>query len=163
MKSKFPLYVIAGLAVVAGIIYFGMFTTKGARIELKGEILKTRLVPLGERATLMILDFRATNVSDYMFLVRDTGLTVIKPDGSEAETAIVSRSEMDRVFQVLQLAGPKYNEVLTIKDRIQPKQTVDRMVAARVELPESVVAARKGMRLRIEDSDGAVSELAEKK
>ena len=70
---------------------------------------------------------------------------------------------MDNVFRALRLAGPKYNDILSMQDRISPHETVDRMAAARFEVPASVLESRKALWLRIEEIDGAAAEITEGK
>jgi hypothetical protein len=65
------------------------------------------------------------------------------------------------LFQFYPVLGQKFNDTLRARDKIGARQSMDRMVAVRFELPESAVAARKNLRVRIEDVDGAVSEIAE--
>ena len=45
--------------------------------------------------------------------------------------------------------------------KIPARESQDRMIAARFEVPESKLTARKRLVLRIEDVDGPVSELVE--
>ena len=71
--------------------------------------------------------------------------------------------DVENVFKYEKLLGPKYNDVLSIRDKIVPHQTVDRMVGARFELGEAAIDARKDIHLQIEDMDGAVADLIEKK
>jgi hypothetical protein len=52
--------------------------------------------------------------------------------------------------------------VLSIRDKISPRQTADRMVGARFELGESAIDTRKSIKLQIEDMDGAMAEIGEK-
>jgi hypothetical protein len=79
------------------------------------------------------------------------------------EGARISKADVDNLFKYEKLLGPKYNEVLSVKDQIAPHQTVDRMTGARFELPESAIEARKTIRVHIEELDGAVAELTEKR
>ena len=70
--------------------------------------------------------------------------------------------DVDNVFKYEKLLGPKYNDVLSIRDKIAPRQSVDRMDGARFELGEAAIDARKSIRLRIEDMDGTIAEIVEK-
>ena len=67
-----------------------------------------------------------------------------------------------RLFEGLPLLGQKYNDTLVIRDKIPSQASMDRMVAARFEAPESKLESRKRFLIRIEDVDGPVSELSEK-
>lgn len=163
MSKQFLVFLGAGLAAVAAIIGFTLYTTRGAHMELKGEILKVREIPLEQNSVLAVIDFRVSNPADYPYVVRTADVIVEKSGGGTADVMPVSKPDMDRVFEQAKLIGPKYNDILSIRDRIPPHQTVDRMVAARVELSEDAFAARKGLRLHIEEVDGVVTDINEKK
>ena len=152
-----------GLAVVGALIYGLLLGTKGAHVDLTGEILKVRVLALNSQASLVVVDFRVTNPADIPFVVSSVQTQL---DRSGAETlagAFISKPDVENVFKYEKLLGPKYNDVLSIRDRVAPHQTVDRMVGARFELPESKIDARKRIRLRIEEVDGAVVEIGERK
>jgi hypothetical protein len=84
-------------------------------------------------------------------------------NGQVHEGAVISEADAKRLFEALPLLGQKYNESLLIRTRIRPRETMDRMVAARFELPEARLASRRRLWVRVEDVDGAVSEIAEAK
>ena len=48
------------------------------------------------------------------------------------ESLPIAKRDMDRVFEYQKLAGPKFNDMVAIKDQIKPHATVDRMVAASI-------------------------------
>jgi hypothetical protein len=73
----------------------------------------------------------------------------------------VSEVDAARLFEYFPLLGQKYNDSLIARTRLEPHRTLDRMIAAKFEIPEAQLQARKGLRIRIEDVDGAVSEIAE--
>jgi hypothetical protein len=50
-----------------------------------------------------------------------------------------------------------------MKSKIPPHQSMDRMIVARFEVPESQLDARKDLTVRVVDVDGPTSELREKK
>ena len=60
------------------------------------------------------------------------------------------------------MLGQKFNDTFRARDKVASRQSMDRMVAVRFEIPASAIAARKNLRIVIEDVDGAVSEIAEK-
>ena len=53
--------------------------------------------------------------------------------------------------------------MLGLQDRVGPRQTLDRMVAARFELPEAAINLRKSLRLKLEDVYGTAAEITEEK
>jgi hypothetical protein len=161
VKSRFPIYLAAGLVVVGAIVLFILDTTKGAHLELRGWLLKVRSVAVDEKASIVVIDFRVKNIAEVPFLVRDARIEIQTPGGQNPDSFMLARADTEHVFAKMPLIGPKFNDVLAIKDRIKPGETIDRMVAMRIELPESEVEARKSLKLRIEDTDGAVCELVE--
>ena len=162
MSKGFWMFLAAGLAVV-GALVFTMFTaTQGAHLRLEGKILKVRVLALsGSAASIVVVDFRATNPSDVPFVVNAVTLHLVPATGDAVDGQIVSKADIENIFRYEKLLGPKYNPVLSLQDRIPPHQTLDLMAGARFELPEAAINARKKLRIRIDDVDGAVAELSE--
>lgn len=152
---------LIGLAVVGGGISVFVYKNMRSHPELKGSILKVRSLADGEGA-IVFADFRVTNTSAVPFVVGSVEMTMETPDNEVAKAVIFSKSDVDNVTKYLKLLGPKYNDVLTIKDKLPPVETVDRMAAGRFPFPPKFLNQRKTLRLRIEEIDGAVSEIVEK-
>ncbi len=138
-------------------------STKGAHLDLKGEILKVRVLALSPDASLVVVDFRIANPTDVPFVVRTAELQLDHYSGAPVDGRTISKPDTENVFKYEKLLGPKYNDVLGIKDKIPPHQTMDRMIGARFELPESAIDVRKDIRLHIEDLDGTAVDVVEKK
>lgn len=162
MSKQFWIFLVAGLAVVAVAVTLTMVGTQSAHLVLTGNILKVRTLALSDKATVVILDFRVTNPSGVPFKVRDVNLKLEPASGDAVDGATLSRSDVDAVFQYEKLVGAKYNDVLALQDTIPAGKTVDRMSAARFEVPERAVMSRKGIVLHLEDVDGPTSDLTEK-
>jgi hypothetical protein len=147
------------VAVVVGIVWEG---NKGAHLELDGRILHVRTLALNPNATIVIVDFRETNPSDVLFIVRDV---TMKLEGAPGDPVgqLVARADMDALFNYNKLIGPRFNDTLSPGDRIAPHSTFDRMVGARFELSEAAVEARRAVHLEFDDVDRAVAELTETK
>lgn len=164
MSKQFWLFLLAGLAVVAGLLFLLFAGTKGAHLRLEGKILKVRVLSLpGSKAVLVTADFRLTNPSDVPFVVSSVKLRLEPAEGDAVEGAMISKPDMAAVFQYEKLLGPQYNQVLSIEDRINPHQQVDRMAGARFDLPEASIQGRRSLKLTIEEIDGTVAELTETK
>ncbi|MGD1096124.1 MAG: hypothetical protein ABSB35_29540 [Bryobacteraceae bacterium] len=161
MSKQFWTFLAAGLGVVAIGIAVLLLSTKSAHLELKGQILKVRVLALSPTASIVVVDFRATNPSDIPFVVRTAGLLLDPIKGEAVDGAGISKPDVENVFKYEKLVGPKYNDVLSIKDKIPPHQTVDRMIGARFEMSEVELEGRKDFRVHIEDLDGAVAEIVE--
>ena len=162
MNKTFWIFLLAGLAVVGGFLFTLFQTTEEAHLRLEGRILKVRVLALpGGAASLAVIDFRATNPSSVPFVGNSVSMRLEPAAGDAIDGAVVSKPDVENVFRYEKLLGPKYNEVYSLQDRIAPHQSVDRMAAARFNVPESVIQNRKSIRLRLEDVDGAVAELTE--
>jgi len=124
--------------------------------------LKVRVLALpGSAASIVVVDFRVTNPSNVPFVVNSVTLHLEPAKGDAADGNTISKSDIDNMFRYEKLLGPKYNDTLSLQDRIPAHKTADLMTGARFELPESVVNGRKSIRLRIEDVDGAAAEVTE--
>ena len=162
MSKGFWIFLVAGLAVVGGLIFTMLTATQGAHLRLEGKILKVRVLALpGRSASIVVVDFRATNPSNVPFVVNSVTLHLEPATGEAADGTTISKNDVENIFRYEKLLGPKYNETLSLQDRIAPHKTVDLMAGARFEVPESAVNSRKSIRLRIEDVDGTAAELTE--
>src|SRR5689334_25167166 len=160
MPSK-RLLIAFGVGV--GVIILGvlgvLWATRGAHIELKGSIKKVRTAAMDENSSVLVADFRFVNPADYPFIVRTVDVTVVGADGKTYEGSAVSEVDAKRLFQFYPALGQKFNDSLLMRDKIAPHQSEDRMIAARFEMPESILGGRRQLTIRIEDVDGPVSEL----
>ena len=82
-------------------------------------------------------------------------------EGLPHQGTTVSEADTDRVFQYFPLLGQKFNPALKIRDRVEANESMDRMLCARFEVPDSTINTRRRIIIRVEDVDGAVSEIAE--
>lgn len=162
MKNPFVIGFGLGLVALAIAVAAVFYTQRGAHIEVTGRFLKVRTAPLDEHNSVAVIDFRLTNPADYPFQVRD--ITVVLEDGSgkQSDGMTISASDADRLFAGVPLLGQKYNSPLTVRDRIPPHQTQDRMVAVRFEMPDTDLEKRKSLLIRIDEVDGASSEISGK-
>ena len=150
---------IACIAIaVAGIFYM----QRGAHVEPVGKILKVRTASLDEGSSVAVADFRLANTSDYPFVVRTVTVSVELPDGSQSEGQTISEPDAKRVFAAKAVLGTKYNDSLVMRDRLGPRSSIDRMVAARFEMPDEKLQTHKRMIVRIEEVDGQIIELSDK-
>ncbi len=151
-----------GLVVVGLVVYGTMVKTKGAHLTLNGKVMHVRTLPTDEKNSIVVVDFRVRNEAEIPFMSREAKVILTKADGSEVEGDTIARTDMDRVFDYYKILGPKYNPVLIQRDRIKGGETMDRMVAASVALPEADVERRKNVTVRLFDVDGPTFEIKEK-
>ena len=151
-----------GIVCLAMAALWVVHINRGAYIDLPGKVLKVRTAPLDEASAVAALDFRVSNPADYPFVVRKVTVVMEDNAGNESEGATVSEVDAKQLFQVIPLLGQKFNDTLLMRDSIPPHNSWDRMVAARFEVPESTLEARKRLVVRIEEVDGKVFDLSEK-
>ena len=161
MSIQFWTFLAIGLAVVAIAVSLTWVGTKGSHLELNGEILKVRTFQMNPNATLVLVDFRVANPSDVNFVVKNVSIDLVPASGDAATGMSISKPDIENVFKYEKFLGSKYNDVLSIRDKIAPHEKVDRMAGARFDVPESAIEARKAIHVRILDMDGTVADLTE--
>ena len=118
---------------------------------------------MDEYSSVAVVDFRFVNPSSYPFIVRKVEVRMTGSDGNPYEGATVSEVDAKRLFEYRKDLGQKFNDSLLMRDKVPPQGSEDRMIAARFEVPEPILAGRKSLTVRIEDVDGPSSELVEKR
>jgi hypothetical protein len=148
-----------GLLIIGAIVGGGLFASRGAHLELEGKIAKARTAALSPTRSVIVLDFRATNPSDYPFIVKTVEVEVTLADGSKQVGQFVPEVDAKTLFPALPALGDKLAVSIATKEKIAKKETVERMAAATFQVPEADLAARKDVVLRLHDVDGPVSEI----
>ena len=162
MPNKYNIFsYLIGLAVVCLVVGVFLFATRGAHVELKGSILKVRTHPSDESNSIVIVDFRFVNPSDYPFMVRNVTVFFEDKQGNSSEGQTISDMDVKRLFDYYKEIGPKYNDTLITRARVNPKQSLDRMIAASFPMTQEKFEQRKRIKLVVEEIDGPVSELVE--
>lgn len=156
-----PVTMVAGLGVVAFAVVGVLYMQRGARIELKGAVLKVRTQAMDEKSAVAVVDFRFANPSNHPFVVRQVDVTIEDKDGKVLESSAVSDLDARRLFEYYPQLGQKFNDTLMMRNKIPPGQSMDRMIVARFEVPEAELQSRKKLTVRIVDLDGAAPELHE--
>ncbi|MCC7175613.1 MAG: hypothetical protein IT159_10485 [Bryobacterales bacterium] len=161
MRLRFLLYALIGLAAVAGVVAWVFHVQRGAHMRLEGSILKVRTLATDANSSVALIDFRVTNQADYTWMVRSVDVSVIDGQGYLVEGSTIADPDAARLFDYFPLLGQKFNDSLTMRSRILPHQTVDRMIGVRFEIPEAQVLARKNLKIRISEVDRGESEIEE--
>jgi hypothetical protein len=159
VSKQFLIMFGVGILLVTGAVFGILSSNKGSHLVLKGKILKTRTGALSDRDSILILDLRLENPSDVPFVVRQVEVSIDKPDGSTAQAAMISKMDLHQLFQFNRFLGDQYNDSLSIKDKVPPHASVDRMIAARFDVPIKDLEGSKQMHLSIQDLDGALFEM----
>jgi len=149
--------------VIAIVVVWVLYMQRNAHIEPQGKILKVRTQAMDENSSVAVVDFRMVNSSDYPIWVREVVVSLQGADGNTYDGAVVSETDAKALFRYYPLLGQKYNDSLIVRDRIHAHQTVDKMIAARFEMPQGQLDARKKLTVHIEDVDGPSGDLVETK
>ena len=162
MSKNFLIAFGIGVVCIAIAAWWVVHMQRGAYIDLPGKVLKVRTAPLDEGSAVAVVDFRVSNPADYPFVVRTVNVAMEDNLGAESVGQTVSELDARQLFQAIPLLGQKFNDTLLMRDSVPPHNSWDRMVAARFEVPESKLEARKRLVVRIEEVDGKVFDLPEK-
>jgi len=166
MKLKAPMNPAAlagGIVAVFLVIGAVLYIQRGAHIDLKGSVLKVRTQAMDESSSVAVVDFRFVNPSNYPFVVQDVNVSVEGKDGKMLDGTPVSEVDARRLFEYYPVLGQKYNDSLVIRDKIEPRASMDRMIVARFEAPVAAIESRKNLKVKIAEVDGPEAELEEPK
>jgi hypothetical protein len=162
VNKSFWAFLLVGIAAASALVGLLLYWNRGAHIELKGSIQKVRTLASDESSAVVIADFRFVNPADYPFVVRKVDVFLEDADGQTLEGMVVSDIDAKRLFEYYPTLGQKYNPSLVMNAKIAPHASLDRMIAAQFKIAEEKAQARKSLRIRVEDVDGAVSEIVER-
>lgn len=154
MSKTFLIAFAIGVAVAAIGVFSVFKVQRGAHLDLPGKILKVRSIGVEDQASIVAVDFRVTNPSDYKYMAKQVTVTLVTANGKQVDGDTISEIDARRLFEGLPLLGPKYNPSLTVNDVVPPRTTEDRMVAARFDLPNDAIVQRKNIIVHIEEIDG---------
>lgn len=161
ISKQFLIFFGVGVAVIAIAVVTILSANKGSHLELKGKIMKVRTGALSDQDSIAVLDFRVENPSNVPFVVRDVEVNLEKKDGAMEEGNTVAKDDLKTLFQYNRFLGDQYNDAVTIKDTVPPHATMDRMVAARFDVPEKDLEGSKAIHLSIQDVDGPLFEISQ--
>lgn len=152
---------LVALAVLGAAVAGALYLNRGAHVEVRGSVQRVRIQGVDDQSAIVVVDFRFANPSDHPFVVRTVTVLIEDAKGNSLEGTSIAEVDAVRVFQYYPLLGGKFNESLKVRDKVPQKETLDRMIAARFEVPASLVEARRKLTIRVEEVDGNVSEIVE--
>ncbi len=161
MSKRFLIGFAAGIVVIAIAVFTILYSHKGNHLVLQGKILKIRTGALSDQDSIAVLDLRLENATDVPFVVRQVEVTLNKQDGSTAGASLIAKTDLHQVFEYNRFLGDQYNDSFSLHDKIAPHSTVDRMVAARFDVPNKDLEAAKTIHIAIQDVDGPLFELTQ--
>lgn len=154
---------ILAIVIVGGLAGGILYWTRNNHLELTGQVLKVRSHMVDPQNTMVAIDFRVTNPSTNQFVVRAVEVFIEDKDGKPLDSNIFPEVDARRLFTYYPVLGKKFNQTLVIKDKIDPGQTLDRMIAVGVPITDAALQERTGLRIEIEDLDGSKSVIREER
>jgi hypothetical protein len=155
MSKAFGIAFGGAVAVIAVLLWYGFATTRGNHLEPVGKIGKIRVQKVTDDVCFVVIDFHVKNDSDRDMIVHNVSVTIDRPEGS-IDGLGVSAKDLEDAFKSYPTLGEKFNPVMKERDTVPAHQELDRMVAARFDIPAEKVEERKQLTLRVEDVTGPV-------
>lgn len=155
---KYLLIACGIVAVIVAVVYMG---NRGSQVRLEARVVKARLIPTDDAATLAVLEVRIHNPANVLFVIREAHLKVLLADGSEIDGAPVTQGDLDRYLDYYKTYGPRYNPVLRTKEKVFAGAQTDRTIAASFPRSAADFEKRRGFVLEVADVDGAVTRISD--
>ena len=153
---QMALYGLGGALLVVGLIYLA---GEGRMAVLDGEITQVRTLGVERTASVAIVDFRASNGSDVLFMAGDRRVVVIGEHGGRYDGAISGSFDLKQLFKYFPALGAMSHEPYIEGIKLDPGQSVAGMLAARFEMSKEDLDMRRELILQIYDADGSLTEL----
>ena len=152
--------VVGAIAVAIVVVAVGsiLYSTKNNKVELTGTLLRVRTHPVDAENSVVLADIRVKNPSTQQFVVQDVKVFLDDQEGD-----LFSETDAQRLFTYYPVLGKKYNANLTIRQKINPGESIDRMITVRFKATDEAIRNRKAIRIVITDVDRATTEIIEKR
>jgi len=161
MSKRFFILFGVGIVIIGIAVFSVLYTHKGNHLVLDGKVLKIRTGALSDQDSIALLDVRLANTSDVPFEVRQVLVILNKQDGNTADASLIAKMDMAQLFKCNRFLGDQYNDSLSIKDVIPAHGSVDRMIAARFDVPVKDLDGSKSILLSIQDMGGTLFEITQ--
>ena len=139
---------LVGAVLVAGAI---IVYNWGATPRLDGEITEIRTLAMDAKSSVAIVNFEATNASNYDIFVRQREMAVVDANGILREGRILSVFDIQQLFQYFPALGGMKDEPLTDSRQLAPGEVMRGLAAARFEIPKHELDVRQEIIFRTLD------------
>ena len=154
-------FTLIGVAITAAIFGLVIWNQWHAHMELQGSIMKVRTQKTSDADTIVVVDARIVNPSEYAFIVKDIIPTVTTKTGEKIDGEMVAGVDADRVFAAYPDLGQKFNPAVKFKDRLAPGQTADRTILVTFKAPVALIESRKNLLIHFDELNNASAEIVE--
>ena len=162
MSKQTTIAAIIAMFVVAAVIGGILVSTRKNKVELNGSVLRVRSHSVDSENTIVFADIRVSNPSTQQFVVQEVEVFLESAEGERLTGDTFSETDAQRIFTFYPVLGKKHNPNLMIRQKVNPGESIDRMISVRFGANEDRVGKRKALRIVVTDVDGAKTEIAEK-
>lgn len=138
---------IGALVVAGGIIVYNW----GATPRLDGEITEVRTLGMDASSSVAIINFEASNDSNYELSIAQREMAVVDANGNLLEGRILSVFDIQQLFKYFPALGGMRDEPLVDKQFLAPGQAIRGLAAARFEIPKHELDTRQEIIFRTLD------------
>ena len=139
---------LLGALVVAGaIIYYNWDATP----RLSGDVTQVRTLGMDGESSVAIINFVATNTSNYEISVRSREMEILDAEGNVRQGKILSVYDTQQLFKYFPALGGMGDEPLTDNRVLAPGASLRGLAAARFEIPKHKLDERQEIVLRTLD------------
>ena len=139
---------LIGAVVVAGAI---IVYNWGATPRLEGRITEVRTLGMDDRSSVAIINFEASNASNYEISVTRREMAVVDENGTLLEGRILSVFDIQQLFNYFPALGGMKDEPLLDEQFLAPGERVRGLSAARFEIPKHELDVRQEIIFRTLD------------
>ncbi len=145
---------ILGGGLLGGVVVAGLIIVYnwGATPRLEGEITGVRTLGMDGSSSVAIVNFAASNSSNYELWINRRELAIIGQGGHQFEGRILSVFDIQQLFKYFPALGGMRDEPLIDNRHLAPGEAVRGLVAARFEVPKHELDIRQEIVFRTVDN-----------
>lgn len=139
--------------LAAGVVAIAYnWTTSGEQARLEGRITEVRTLAVEEKASVLLVNFEAENITSLPFIAHERWLEVIDAQGDQFKGRTVNGVDVNDLFRYFpaELGGMK-DAPFVAQTRIEAGEKHRGLLAARFEMSKADLDARRAIILRIFD------------
>jgi hypothetical protein len=159
MKEQFASALGIGLLAVAVAVGAILYMQRGAHVDLTGA-MSVHTIATDPNTSLAVIEMHITNPSDYEFEVANVTVTLENAKG-DYPTTTIGKVDSKRVADAMPEAGP-FHPTLYTKAVLPAHSSGDYTLLAQYSAPQSILDARKQLKVSIQEINGRTAEFSEK-
>jgi len=163
VSKTFLIALLVGLGAAGIIVGVFYWSNLGSQVRLEASIQKVRIIPTDENSAVAVFELRIKNPARVSFVLRSVTTRAVDASGAPLTSDPVAQVNLDQVLDYYKLYGPRYNPVLHTKAKLPGGEQHDWTVGASFKVSAKTLEERRRFELDLEDVDGVVVTVAEKR